>query len=450
MPDLDVIVVGAGLAGLTTARRLEASGHRVGVLEARDRVGGRTFNGTTTDGSVIELGGEWIGPTQDRLEALAQELGIETFPTYNEGENVISYRGKLSRYKGAIPKLPPQVLANVGQAQFRLDRLAKKIPLDEPWTAKNAAKLDSRTLESWIRRNVATAGAQDILRLGIASVFSAEAGDLSLLHFLFYSHSGGLLDSLFNVTNGAQERRFRGGSQLIAQRMAQSLGPNVHLNSPVRSITQTDTEVVVRSDGEEFSARWAVVSIPPALASRIAYDPPMPAQRDQLTQKMPMGSVIKIMATYDTPFWRAEGLTGQSTSDQGLLRLTFDNSPETPGPGILLGFIEGAHARALGGAGEAERRAEALACMTRCFGPKAAKPNEVIMLDWAAEEWTRGCYGAHLAPGVWTQFGPALRAPVGRIHWAGTETSPVWNGYMDGAVRSGERVASQLAELLAR
>ena len=446
---VDVVVVGAGLAGLTAARDLAGAGKSVVVLEARDRVGGRTLNATTSDGSVVELGGEWIGPGQDRLAKLAADLGVEEFRTYNTGDNVLVYRGKTSTYRGAIPKLPPHVLAAVGLAQVRLDRMAKTVPLDEPWGAARAEEWDAMTVETWIRRHVPVKGAREMIRLGVTSVFAAEAADLSLLHFLFYSHSGGLLDSLFNVENGAQERRFVGGSQVIAIRLAERLGSDVvRLGAPVRRIRQDRAAVVVEGDGFSVDARHAVVAIPPTLAGRIDYLPALPASRDQLTQKMPMGSVIKVMAVYDEPFWRAGNRTGQATSEVGPVQLTFDNSPPFGRPGVLLGFIEGREAREWGPRPLSERRAAVIECFVRFFGPKANKVEEYLELDWSTEDWTRGCYGAHAAPGVLTQFGPALRRPCGRVHWAGTETSDRWCGYMDGAVRSGERVAAELLALL--
>ena len=238
-PDVDVAVVGAGFAGLKAARDLKATGLSVAIVEARDRVGGRVKNATTSDGTVVELGGQWIGPTQDRAIALADELGLQRFPTYNDGENLVHDGNRLRRYKGAIPRLSPAVLADIGQAQLRLDRMAKRVPLDEPWTARRAKSWDGQTVESWVRRNVRTRLAREMLRLGVRAVFAAEAADLSLLHFLFYSHSGGFLDSLFNVAGGAQEQRVVGGTQLIADRMANELGDAVMLSAPVRLVSQT-------------------------------------------------------------------------------------------------------------------------------------------------------------------------------------------------------------------
>jgi monoamine oxidase len=449
MTDVDVVVVGAGLAGLVAASNLASAGRTVRVLEARERVGGRVLNGETSDGSVIELGGQWIGPTQDRLDTLAREVGVEQFPTYNEGENIVSYRGAHRRYKGAIPKLPAQVLVDIGQAQFRLDRMARKVPLEAPWSAREAENWDSETVETWLRRHMRTAGGREMLRLGVTSVFSAEACDMSLLHFLFYSHSGGLLDRLFNVKDGAQERRFVGGSQLIATRLAEHLGEAIALAAPVRSLSQGDSTVTAMADGiASVTASYAIVAIPPTLAGRIDYSPALPAQRDQLTQRLPMGSVMKIHAVYDEPFWRADGLTGQATADVGPVRITFDNSPQSGSPGILLGFVEGRDARKLAGYTESAKRSAIIDSFVLAFGHKASDPHELIIHDWSAEQWTRGCYGAHLAPGTWTQFGHSLTAPVGRIHWASTETSPVWAGYMDGAVRAGERVAKSVLRLL--
>jgi monoamine oxidase len=216
----------------------------------------------------------------------------------------------------------------------------------------------------------------------------------------------------------------------------------------VRRIRHGADGVTVEADGATIAARAAIVAIAPTLAGRVAYDPPLPGFRDQLTQRMPLGTVAKCMAVYDEPFWRQEGLSGQGTSDTGPVKLTFDNSPPDGSPGVLLGFLEGRRARELGRLPAAERRTAVIDCFTRLFGPRAARPGDYLERLWAEEEWTRGCYGCHMPTGAWTNYGPALREPIGPLHWAGTEYATVWNGYMDGAVRSGEQVAREALERL--
>lgn len=445
----DVLVVGAGLAGLTAARDLVAAGRSVLVLEARDRVGGRVLNQDIGDGKVVEMGGQWAGPTQDRLLALAAELGVATFRTYDTGRKVLHFNGKHGSYSGAIPRINPLVLADVGRAQARLESLAKAVPTDAPWTAARAEQWDGQTFETWVRRNTVTRGARSLLALGAEAVFAAEPGDLSLLHLLFYSHSGGSFQRLIDTAGGAQQDRFAGGSAVIAERLAGTLGAaTVRLGAPVGKISVTGDKVTASTGAGQFTAKRIIVTAPPLLAGRIEYEPALPHWREQLTQRAPMGSVIKCQVIYDEPFWRAEGLSGQATGDGEGSRVVFDNSPEDGSPGVLLAFLEGDEARRLGRESAPVRRAAVLTSLTRYFGARAASPARYFEIDWQQERWSGGCYGTIFGPNVWTRYGHALTAPAGPIHWAGTETSPVWCGYMDGAVRSGEKAAAAvLAEL---
>jgi monoamine oxidase len=470
--EADVAIVGAGLAGLTAARRLVAAGKRPVVIEARERVGGRLLNEEIGDGKVVEIGGQWIGPTQERLAALAAELGVGTFPTHDEGRHLIEMAGKLASYTGALTDariglvrelsraISPLALADFEQARGRLDRMAREVPLEKPWMAPQAADWDSQTFATWVGRNTRTEGARRLFELATEAVWAAEPGDVSLLHVLFYTHSGGGFNTLVGTGGGAQQDRFHGGSQRIALLMAAELGAErVRLGAPVRLIEHGEMGVTVHAGrichpggyksapsengGLVVSARRAIVAIPPTLAGRVAYDPPLPARRDQLTQRMPQGTVIKTMAIYEHPFWREEGFSGQATSDAGPARVVFDNSPPDGTPGVLLGFLEGRLARQWGARPAVERRDAVVAGHVRLFGPRAARPERFIERVWAEEEWTRGCYGCLMTTGGWTEYGRALRAPIGPIHWAGTETATVWNGYMDGAVQSGERAAAE-------
>jgi monoamine oxidase len=441
--EADVAVVGAGLAGIAAARAIERAGSSVVVVEARDRVGGRLESVEIGDGKWIDIGGQWIGPTQNRVEALARSLGHDTFPTYVAGENVVELDGKLVRYTGTIPRLGPHVIADVGQSMLRLDRMARKVPLEAPWDAPRAKEWDSQTAWSWMRRNMATKTGRTMLELAVKAVWAAMPADVSLLHLLFYVHSAGKLDLLLDTEGGAQQDRFVLGAQNLAVKAAAELGDRVLLGSPVRRIEHGSEGVTVRCDRAIVRARRAIVAIPPTLAGRIAYDPPLPGYRDQLTQRFPMGACIKCIAFYEEPFWRAEGLSGSAISDPGPLSIIFDNSPPDGSPGIIVGFLEGHWARELGRVGLEERQAAVIANLARLFGPRAARPERYLERNWVDEEWSRGCYVGYTPPGVLTAYGPALRAPIGPIHWAGTETATVWNGYMDGAVQSGERAARE-------
>lgn len=446
METCDVVVVGAGLAGLAAARALTAAGRSVVVLEARDRVGGRTEGAALSDGQWVELGGQWIGPTQDRMYALVAELGLRTVPTYDDGELLFSLGGRtrrMSSAKGATPKLDPISLADLAQGVTRFGRLARRVDVDRPWLTPGADRLDSQTLHTWVHRNLRTTAGRAYFELYAEAVFATGAGDMSLLHSLFYTRSGQDMDTLMAVGAGAQQDRVEGGSALVSERMAESL--DVRLGQEVRLLEQDDHGVLLATRrGDAWQAGRAVVALPPTLAGRLVHRPPLPAARDQLTQRTPAGSVIKVFAVYPTPFWREDGLNGQVGSDRGPVKVVFDNSPPGYPRGILLCFLEGTAARVWSGRDPAERRQAVLDCLVGYFGPRAANPEEYLERDWSRQEFTRGCYGAHFTTGTWTGFGEALREPVGRVHWAGTECSPVWNGYMEGAVRSGESTADEV------
>lgn len=437
----EVLVIGAGLSGLACARRLAAAGRDVRVLEARARVGGRTFS-QRLGSDLVDLGGQWIGPGQTRVQALARELGVTTFPQFHAGDRLLDLDGRTRRYRGTIPSLGLPALAALGLTMRRLERLRLRVPTDQPWAAPGAERLDAQTLDDWLHRHVPTSDARALLSVAARAIFAAEPGELSFLHFLAYLNHGGGLERLAEVKGGAQERRLVGGVQQLSQALAEELGGRVHLSAPVRAIDQ-GRMLRVESDAGSFEADRVVVALPPALAGRIHYTPALPSRRDQLTQRMPMGSALKVVAAYERPFWRERGLSGEAVSDRGPLRLVLDDSSHDGSQHALVGFFLGETAARFTGR-PGERREAALATLARLFGPEARSPTAYVDQDWVAEPFSRGCYVGNFGPGVWTRLGQALREPCGRIHWAGTETAREWMGYFEGALEAGERAALEV------
>jgi monoamine oxidase len=446
--EADVIVVGAGLAGLAAARALVAGEVEPLVVEARDRVGGRTLNENLGDGEVIEVGGEWVGPTQTRLLALARELGVETFPTHIDGRNTLELKGRIRRYEGTIPRLNPAALLEIELASRKLDRMARRVNPSAPWDSPGADRLDGATLATWLDRRIRTRTARELVEIAVRTVWGADSRDLGLLYALSYIGAAGGFYALLDTDGGAQQDRFVGGSQLISLRMAEALGDHIVLSAPAQRVEHDAGGITVTAGDTAARGRRAIVTIPPPLTARIDWQPALPMTRAQLAQRMPGGSYLKCQAVYDEPFWRADGLSGSGASDVGPATTTFDNSPPDGSPGVLLGFVSGSDARRLSRLGVSERRRAVLEGFERMYGPRARHPERYVEQDWSREPWTGGAPIFYMPPGTWTGYGAALRQPVGPIHWAGSETSEVWPGYMDGAVRSGERAAAEVLAAL--
>ena len=421
----DAIVVGAGLSGLVCAARLGAAGARVVVVEARDRVGGRLLTGRVA-GATIDLGGQWMSVGQPRLEALAAELGVATFPQRRDGERRIELPDEARGWRARTASLVAQ-----WRTARRLRRLGHAPPADA----------DALTLAAWLAREVPNPSARALLALHAELTFAADPADLSLLHYLVtLAASGDFAPPGPDLPGGVREHRFAGGAQQLALRLADQLGAAVRLATPITAITDRGDDVRVTGPTTELVARRVVLALPPSLARRI--DVALPAPARQMADAARLGPVVKCFAAYPHAFWRDAGRSGEAYLPRGPVRATVALEDPDGGPAILLAFVVGRAAAAWAARGPAERRAAVLATLVAQFGSAAAAPLDYVEFDWGADPWSAGCV-AGVGPGV-LGAGAAWRAAHGRIHLAGSETARAWPGYMEGAIEAGERAAAEI------
>lgn len=442
----DVVIVGAGFAGLSAARELTRLGRDVVVVEGRDRVGGRSYTGEV-GGVAVDLGATFVGPTQDAVLALARELGCETMPTYSHGRNLIRWRGRVRTYRSTIPRLSVLELLDVSRIQWRFARISKQVSVADPWSSPVAEQLDALTLDGWLRSMHAGASTRDLMAIMARVTWGCEPDAVSMLHAVRYVKAAGGLDRMLDVKGGAQQDRFLAGTQQIAVRMAAELGERVVLGAPVRRIERRDGVLHVVSDRGEFSGALVIVALPPEHRDAIAFEPALPDGYDALARHWPQGHLSKAYAAYERPFWRESGYSGEALSDEGPVFITFDVSPGDSGPGVLLGFTD---ARLFDPLPPEQRREAALSNFATLFGDAALHPVDYLDHCWGAEPFAAGGPTAAVPPGSWTAHGRLLRTPVDGIFWAGTETADTWPGFLDGAVRSGQRAATEAHQELMR
>ncbi len=448
--EADVIIVGAGLSGLIAARTVLQAGLTPLVLEADERVGGRILTEDALPGVPVELGAQWIGDTHERMFALAAELGVETFPQYDEGETSYDLAGSGVLRENDFHSRFGSELAELEKVLRLLDELAAEVPPEAPWLAPRAAVWDAITAGAWYDGQGLSPVARTLLEICTVGILAVPTVEVSFLHLLFTLQTCGVTSELFAESEGgAQTVRFVGGTGEIPKRLAALFTDHIVLNAPVLLIEHgTDRVTVHCRGGLVAEGRRVIVAISPTLAGRIMYDPPLPGVRDQLTQRLPNASAMKAFFIYDEPFWRADGLNGQLISDVGPARMSNDTCIPGDDHGVLLLFLEGEQARTFGRLPEQERRAAMTAELVRHFGERAARPEFYIDGEWSDRQWTRGCYNANCGPLVWTTFGHTLAEPIGVIHWASTDTAIRWSAYMEGAVEAGERAAhAVIAEL---
>ncbi|XP_033760189.1 amine oxidase [flavin-containing] B-like [Pecten maximus] len=450
--EVDVVVIGAGLSGLFAAKILEENGLTVDVVEARDRVGGRTFTVRGSSNGYTDVGAGYIGPTQDIVKNLASELGLELCDVYNEGKTIMNYKSIWASFSGILPPYwNPLKLLDLNNIIRTIDKMAQQVPRNAPWMSQNATEWDSMTVKEFINKHCWTNAASDML-VFVRSVLTFEPHEVSLLFFLWFVHCGGGVMRLASVKDGAQEQKVVGGTQQLSEVMAERLKGSVYLSSPVVSVDQSamDKVLVRDTNGCQYQGKYVVSSIPPAVLNRISFCPPLPDLKLQLIQRMPMGSIIKTFMFYDRPFWRKEKLSGIVTSDYGPVTFCVDDTKPDGSHPCIMGFVLANKARDLAEMSEAERKSTLCQYYAKAFKMDAfLQPCDYIEKNWMEEEFSGGCYLSVMPPGVLTKYGRMLRKPIGRVHFAGTETATEWMGYMDGALQSGDRAAREILDKLA-
>ena len=441
----DVVIIGAGPTGLSAARRLRRAGRSVIVLEARDRVGGRTWT-DHIDGQMYELGGQWISPDQTALLDLVAELGKETYPRYRDGDSVyIAPDGTRTVYSGDLFPVGEKTQAEMERLIGILDDLAARIGPKAPWDAPDAAELDSISFHHWLRQQSDDELACDNIGLFIAGgMLTKPATAFSALQAVLMAASAGsfthLVDDHFIL-----DRRVVGGMQSVSVQMADELGSDtVRLNQPVRRIDWSNEGVTVSTDELTVRAAEAIIAVPPNLYSRITYDPPLPRLQQIFHQHQSMGLVIKVHATYSTPFWREQGLSGTGFGAGRLVQEVYDNTNHGEEQGTLVGFISDVRADAMWALDEDSRRQRILQSLAEFLGPQALEPEVFYLSDFGAEEWTRGAYATSYDLGGLHRWGRYQNEPVGPLRFASSDIAAEGYQHVDGAVRIGTATAESI------
>ena len=442
-PDTDVTIVGAGLSGLAAAAALEAAGAKVAVLEADDRVGGRLWSEAAGQGT-IDRGGQWVGPRHHRVHALAQRLGVQTFPTHADGERLQHLNGRVERYAGFLPRLSWSERIRLGRCIAEIEMRRRRVRFSRR-TGHNPVPLELVSVGSWLDGAAGHGPARRLVDGVVRSLFGVESAEVSLRHLLFYFDAHGGFIPLTSVRGGAQQDRFVGGAQQLPAALAARLSTPVMLNTPVRSVGQDAAGVTIRADRVSLRSRYAIIAVPPLVGAEIDFQPALPARCTALLRTLRMGRTTKFHIQYDHPFWREVGLSGESISDSGPISATFDDSSHDGKQPALIAFARGRHADQLAALPPEERTVQVHQALAHLFGPRAAQTLRTVETSWSNQPWARG---AHVVFPPGSQTGALSHEPLGRIHWAGTETATQWHGYMEGALASAERVAAEVQHRL--
>ncbi|KRC65790.1 Putrescine oxidase [Aeromicrobium sp. Root236] len=444
--DVDVIVVGAGVTGLSSAVRLRAGGASVLVLEARETVGGR-LRTTTIDDVRVELGGQWVSADQDQVLGLLDELGIETFSRYRHGSSVYVDRdGDRNTYDGVALPVSSTTAIEIDRLIDVLDQLAASIDPAAPWESPHAAALDQITFDAWIADHTTDREAHDnIAACAGPAMLTKPAYSFSALSAVTLAASVGSFSALADE-NVVLDFRVSGGLAQIPSRLAEELGDAVVCSAPVARIEWTSEGATVVAGDQTYMARRVIVATPPHVVRAMRFVPSLPPLHLQLRDHQSIGSVIKINAVYATPFWRAAGLSGTAQSPYELVHEAYDNTNDDIGDshGIIVGFISDVNVDSVVDLSPADRQAAVLASLASYFGPQALDPVGYSESPWLGEEWTGGAYGTTFGVGSLSRFGHLVNEPVGPIRFGSSDV--VGPGYLhvDGGIRVGRRMADEV------
>lgn len=446
---VDVVVIGAGLAGVAAARALLKQGKQVLVLEARSRVGGRLLSQQVDDDCVLDLGGQWIGPGQDRILKLVDELGIATHPTRTAGKTAFELEGSRGASNLGFPLSKPLALLGLAVGMGRFEKLSHRLRGQTPWSKTaplNEAEraLDQMSVADFIDQKVWPATARTVLKSSFEGIFCRKTEEVSLLLAAYGILTSGGLGHMQGVKGGAQERQLAGGAGGLVERLAQELGDRVRLNCPVNRIEQGQDGVVVTGEGFKVEAKRVIIALPPPLMATIEFAPALSPARARLVQSAPLGSVVKVGLVYSEPFWRKQKLSGAVWSTSGPVNVCYDTTPESTSRGILSVLSVSGSADELGTLSAVKRKKAVLECLALHLGPEAKEPQEYFDLVWRQETYSGGGYSVTIPPKGFAEGPEVFRTPEGRVHFAGSETARSYPGYMEGALESVERVTEEV------
>ncbi len=456
----DVVIVGAGAAGLTAANELKKAGLSVAVLEARDRVGGRLWT-DVIDGAMLEIGGQWISPDQTALIETVDELGLDTFSRYREGDSVyVGPDGVAHRFTGEMFPVAPETEEAIARVTEMLDAMVAEIDPDRPWAHPKAAEWDAVSWDAWLRQQTDDDEAVRNLAFATGSaMLTKPTHAISLLESLLMAASAGSYSHLVDA-DFILDKRVVGGLQQVPILLAERLGDDVFLSQAVRTLEWSDDGVTVTTApttgvtgaattggaGLTVRARQAILALAPVLYDRISFVPALPRLQHQMHQHISMGFVIKVHAVYDRPFWREQGLSGTAFSPYELSHEAYDNTNHGDERGTLVGFVSDLNADGVFALSAEERKERILESLSHYYGPEAKNPVVYFESDWGSEEWTRGAYAASFDLGGLSRYGAHLREAIGPIHLACSDLAGAGYQHVDGAIRMGRLVASQILE----